>query len=437
MNDMTRRRTQDSDRAVRPLPDEPLRVRGVRSGPFGVLDIGSTKIACLIGRAESDGRLRALGFGWQKSRGIKSGGIIDLDEAEKAIRAAVGTAEEQADIRLKSVYVNLSCGQPESRLFNVQWPVDGRAVTADDIRRVVREARVRAMSEGRATIHVLPMSFSTDETIGVSDPRGLFCDTLTAQLHVVDAGSTALRTLSACLSRCELDIAALVSAPMAAGLASLVDDERELGATVVDMGGGTTTLAVFAEGQLLHTAHLPIGGIHVTNDIARGLSTSVAHAERLKALYGNCQGSPDDERELLPVPQVGEDEHQIAKIPRSMLISIIRPRLEEIFEMVKDRMETAGLGSAGGTRVVLTGGASQLGGVREIAAQMLERNVRLGRPGGLIGLPDSATSANFATLVGLLAFATGDGQTMQDINFETERGGGWLRGVVDFLKNRV
>lgn len=437
MNDMTRRRTQDSDRAVRPLPDEPLRVRGVRSGPFGVLDIGSTKIACLIGRAESDGRLRALGFGWQKSRGIKSGGIIDLDEAEKAIRAAVGTAEEQADIRLKSVYVNLSCGQPESRLFNVQWPVDGRAVTADDIRRVVREARVRAMSEGRATIHVLPMSFSTDETIGVSDPRGLFCDTLTAQLHVVDAGSTALRTLSACLSRCELDIAALVSAPMAAGLASLVDDERELGSTVVDMGGGTTTLAVFAEGQLLHTAHLPIGGIHVTNDIARGLSTSVAHAERLKALYGNCQGSPDDERELLPVPQVGEDEHQIAKIPRSMLISIIRPRLEEIFEMVKDRMETAGLGSAGGTRVVLTGGASQLGGVREIAAQMLERNVRLGRPGGLIGLPDSATSANFATLVGLLAFATGDGQTMQDINFETERGGGWLRGVVDFLKNRV
>jgi cell division protein FtsA len=120
-----------------------------------------------------------------------------------------------------------------------------------------------------------------------------------------------------------------------------------------------------------------------------------------------------------------------------MLISIIRPRLEEIFEMVKDRMDTAGLGSAAGSRVVLTGGASQLGGVRELAAQILERNVRLGRPGGLIGLPDSATSANFATLVGLLAFASGDGQTMQDINFETERNGGWLRGVVDFLKNRV
>jgi cell division protein FtsA len=422
---------------ARPGPDEALRARHFKAGPFGVLDLGSSKIACLIGRAEADGRLRALGFGWQRSRGIKAGGIVDLDEAERAIRAAVGAAEDMADLRLKSVYVNLSCGQPESRLFNVQWPIDGRAVTTDDILRVVREAKQRAVSEGRATIHALPLCFSADETPGVTDPRGLFCETLTAQLHVVDAGNTALRSLSACLARCELGLAALVSAPLAAGLSSLVGDERELGATVIDMGGGTTTMAVFAEGQVLHTAQLPLGGIHVTNDIARGFSTSVAHAERLKALYGNVQGSPDDERELLPVPQVGEDEHQIVKIPRSMLISIIRPRLEEIFELVKDRLETAGLGRMGGTRVVLTGGASQLGGVRELSGQILDRHVRLGRPGPMIGLPDSASAANFSTLVGLLAFATGEGQTMQDINFDAERRMGWFRGVVDFLKNRV
>ena len=191
MNDMSRR-AQSPERGARPPPDEALRVRSVRSGPFGVLDIGSTKIACLIGRAESDGRLRALGFGWQKSRGIKSGGIVDLDEAERAIRAAVGTAEEQADIRLKSVYVNLSCGQPESRLFNVQWPVDGRAVTADDVRR--RGARGACARGLRGTRHdpCVAAEFSTDETVGVTDPRGLFCDTLTAQLHVVDAGNTAL-----------------------------------------------------------------------------------------------------------------------------------------------------------------------------------------------------------------------------------------------------
>jgi cell division protein FtsA len=224
---------------------------------------------------------------------------------------------------------------------------------------------------------------------------------------------------------------------MASGLATLVGDERELGATVIDMGGGTTTLAVFAEGQLLHTAQLPVGGMHVTNDIARMLSTSVAHAERLKALYGNVQGSPDDERELLPVPQVGEDEHQIAKIPRSLLISVIRPRVEEIFEMVKDRLETSGLGRAGGNRVVLTGGASQLGGVRELAAQMLERHVRLGKPNAMTGLPDSATAPNFATLAGLLHFATGDGQTMHDIDFETEREAGWFIRFVNSLKNRL
>lgn len=432
MNDMSRRTLPPPPSAGEPIP----RTRPQRSGPFGVLDIGSTKIACMIGRAESDGRLRALGFGWQKGRGVKSGGIVDIEDAERAIRAAVGTAEDQADMRLKSVIVNLSCGQPESHLFNVQWPVDGRAVTADDIRRVVREARLRAAADGRETIHALPLGFATDETPGIADPRGLYCDTLTAQLHVVDAAATALRTLGACLERCELEISMMVSAPFAAGLATLVADERELGATVIDMGGGTTSMAVFAEGQVLHTAQLPVGGIHVTNDIARLLSTTVAHAERLKTLYGNAQSSPDDERELLPVPMVGEEEHQIAKVPRSALISIIRPRMEEIFELVRDRLETSGLGRASGERVVLTGGASQLVGARELAAQILNRQVRLGRPAGLIGLPDAATGPNFATLAGLLAFATGDGQTMHDIDFSPDRPSGLIGKIVGFFKER-
>ena len=160
--------------------------------------------------------------------------------------------------------------------------------------------------------------------------------------------STALRSLGACIARCDLDIGELVSAPMAAGLATLVADERELGATVIDMGGGTTGMAVFAEGQLLHTAQLPVGGVHVTNDLARLLSTPVAHAERLKTLYGNVQSSPDDEREMLPVPLVGEEEHQIAKVPRSMVVNIIRPRLEETFEMVKERLDGSGLTRAAG-----------------------------------------------------------------------------------------
>jgi cell division protein FtsA len=434
MNDMSRR--------VLPPPaldpEEPERPRGGRSGPFGVLDIGSTKIVCLIGRTESDGRLRVLGFGWHKGKGVRGGGIVDLEEAERAIRAAVGQAEDMADTTLRSVIVNLTCGQPESRLFNVQWPIGaGRAVEEPDIRRVITEGRVRAVVDGREIIHTLPLSFSTDETDRVADPRGLYCTTLSARLHVIDAAVSALRSLGACIARCDLDIAELVSAPMAAGLAALVEDERELGATIIDMGGGTTGMAVFAEGQLLHTAQLPVGGVHVTNDLARLLSTPVAHAERLKALYGNVQSSPDDEREMLPVPLVGEEEHQIAKVPRSMLVSIIRPRIEETFEMVKDRLETSGLARAAGNRVVLTGGACQLAGVRELAARILNRQVRLGRPAALRGLPDSASSPAFATATGLLAWAAGEGRNMHDIELEPERPTGLFRRFVNFLKDRV
>nr|WP_148360260.1 cell division protein FtsA [Acidisphaera rubrifaciens] len=422
-------------------PEEPQRSRGARHGLFGVLDIGTTKIACLIGRTETDGTLRVVGFGWQRGRGVRGGSITDLEEAERAIRACVGQAEDMADTRLRNVIVNLTCGQPESRLFNVQWPVTqggaGRAVDDADIRRVCQEGRSRAAVDGREIIHSIPLTFSVDDTTGIADPRGLHCTTLTARLHVIDAATTALRSLGACIARCDLDIAELVSAPMAAGLATLVADERELGATVIDMGGGTTGMAVFAENQLMHTAQLPIGGAHVTNDLARILSTPVAHAERLKTLFGNVEGSPDDERELLPVPLVGEEDHQMAKVPRSMIVNIIRPRLEETFEMVRDRLDSSGLARAAGSRVVLTGGACQLSGAREMAARILNRQVRLGRPHGLRGLPDSASGPAFATAAGLLAWATGEGQTMQDIDMGAERPPGLLRRIVDFLRDRM
>jgi cell division protein FtsA len=431
MNDLSRRILPPGDET------EPPRLRGRASGPFGVLDIGTTKIVCIIGRVESDGSTRVLGFGWQRGRGVRGGGITDIEEAERAIRAAVGQAENEADIRLRAVTVNLSCGQPESRLFNVQWPVGGRAVAEADLRRVMLEGRARAVSEGRDIIHALPLSFSADDAQGVADPRGLHCETLTARLHVVDALKTALLTLGAAVARCDLDVAEMVSAPMAAGMATLVEDERQLGATVIDMGGGTTGVAVFAEGQLLHTAQLPVGGVHVTNDIARVLSTTVSHAERLKTLYGSAHASPDDEREMLPVPLVGEEEHQIAKVPRSMVVNIIKPRLEETFEMVKERLEGSGLSRAAGTRVVLTGGASQLSGVREMAARILGRQVRQGRPAAPRGLPDSASGPAFAAAVGLLAWAAGAGRQLADIDLDVEHGGGLFRRIVNFLRERV
>jgi cell division protein FtsA len=419
-------------------PDPPPRPRPLKTGPFGVLDVGSTKVCCLIGRVEGDGVIRVIGSGLQASKGVRAGGIIDLDAAEQAMRRALADAEEQSNHRLRGVTVNLTCGQPESRLFNVQWPVGGRAVTEQDIRRVVQEGRNRSAADGRETIHVLPLVFSVDDTPGVADPRGLHCEQLSARLHVVDAGATAIQNLMATLERCELDLLELVSAPMAAGLATLVEDERQLGATVIDMGGGTTGMAVYSEGQLLHTSYLPVGGGHVTNDIARVLSTPVSHAERLKTLYGNAQASPDDEREMLPIPLVGEEEHQFHRVPRSEVVKIVRPRLEETFEMVRARLEAAGLAREAGNRVVLTGGASQLSGAREMASRVLDRQVRLGKPVHVRGLPEVASGPAFSTAAGLLTWASGMGRQLSDIDMTEDEGPTTLlRRFINFLRDRV
>jgi cell division protein FtsA len=203
------------------------------------------------------------------------------------------------------------------------------------------------------------------------------------------------------------------------------------------MGGGTTGMAVFAENHLLHTEQLPLGGLHVTRDIASVLSTTVNAAERLKTLWGSALVSPDDEHELLPVPLVGEDEHQIAKVPRSMVVKIIRPRLEETFELVRQRLDASGLGRVAGHRVVLTGGASQLAGVREMAAEMLGRQVRLGKPAPLRGLPDSAQGPAFATAVGLLSWSAGEGRRLPDLDLESPQPRGLIGRIVAFLRDRV
>ena len=419
----------------------PRRRRNARSGTFGVLDIGSTKIVCVIARVENSGgdhpEPRALGFGWQRARGVRAGSVVDLEEVEGAIRAAVGQAEEMADTQLRGAVVNLSCGQPESRHQRIQWPIGGRAVTEADLRAILGEGQRRSVEDGRETVHAFPLGFAVDATPGAEDPRGMVCDTLGARLHLVDAAQTSLRNLGACLLRCDLEVEELVSAPFAAGLATLVEDEKQLGATVIDMGGGTTTMAVFGDGHLLHTAQLPVGGWNVTNDLARGLSTPLVHAERLKTLHGGVLSAPDDEKEWLPVPLVGEDEDHIARIPRAMVVNIIQPRLEETFELARDRLAAAGLTQELGRRVVLTGGASQLVGARELAARVLDRQVRLGRPHAVRGLPETASGPAFAATLGLIAWGAGEGRPLFDTLPGAERPPGKFRRLVDWLRDRA
>ncbi|MDB5370408.1 MAG: ftsA [Roseomonas sp.] len=418
-------------------PSPNLKRKRARSGPYGVLDIGSSMVVCLIARVECDGRPRVLGYGWQRARGVKGGNIVDLQEAEHAIRAAVAQAEEMADLKLSGAIVNLSCGQPASRLMNIQWPIGGRAVTEADLRAVLSEGRRRAHDEGRETVHAATLGFTIDSTPGVEDPRGMMCETLGVKLHLVDASSAALRNLGLCLAGCDLEVEELVSAPFAAALAVLVEDEKQLGATVIDMGGGTTGIAVYGEGHLLHTAQLPVGGWQVTNDVARGLATPIGHAERMKTLHGSCMGGGNDVKEMLSVPQVGEDEDQLAQVSRATVVNIIKPRLEETLELVRDRLEAAALDREAGARVVLTGGASQLVGVRDMAARILDRPVRIGRPQPVPGLPESALGPDFATTLGLLSWGAGEGRPLLDLDPGPDRNGGRFLRFVNWLRERV
>jgi cell division protein FtsA len=421
------------------LPGRRLALGRARPGVFGVLDIGSNKIICVIARIESDGAPRALGFGWQKARGVKAGSVVDMEEAEGAIRAAVAQAEQMADTLLKGVIVNLACGQPQSRSHHIEWPIGGRAVTEADLRSILHEGVRRTQGEGREVVHCFPAGFTVDETGGVEDPRQMVCERLRARLHVVDAASHALFNLGQTLHRCELEAEEMISSPFAAGLATLVDDERELGAVCVDMGAGTTSLACFAEGKLLHTAQLPVGGWQVTNDLARVLSTPIGHAERLKTMHGSVLLGGEDRGEMLPIPLVGEEEDQIARVPREMIVKIIRPRLEETFELLRDRLEASGLPLELRRRVVLTGGAAQLIGARELAGIVLGREVtvRLGRPRQVRGLPETAQGPAFSGAIGLLAWAAGEGRPLLDIAPGPPPSGGWLRRVANWMRERL
>jgi cell division protein FtsA len=286
-------------------------------------------------------------------------------------------------------------------------------------------------------VHAFPLGFSVDATPGVDDPRGMICETVNARVNIVDAASASLRNLAAGLGRCDMEVQELVSAPYAAGLATLVEDEKQLGCTVIDMGGGTTSLAVFQEGQLVHAAQIPLGGIRVTSDLAQCLSTPMADAEQLKVKFGSVHEAPQDEKEWLHVPQMGEEADQIARVPRAMVVRIIRPRLEETFELVRNRLEAAGVTQEMGRRVVLCGGASQLVGVRELAAQVLDRQVRLARPHQVRGLPEIASGPAFAVAAGMLAWANGEGRPLFDLDPGSVSTPGLFHRLVHWFRERV
>jgi cell division protein FtsA len=392
---------------------------------FAALDIGSSKVACFIARADKEGPPRVIGIGHQLSEGIRNGAVSNIEALQRSISQAVATAEQMAGDNIDRITVNVSGSLLHSQTVGIELPLNGRTVNDNDLQRIVAQGQTLAPDEehGHALelIHTLPVHYTLDDQKGIRDPIGMTGSLLQTQLHLVSATFGPVRTLVTAIARCHLEVDKLVAAPYASGLACLVEDEMDLGSLVIDMGAGTTSFAIFFDGNLVYCDGIPVGGAHVTNDIARGLTTSVVNAERMKTLYGNAVPSAMDDREVIDVPQIGEEAPENANhVSKSQLIRIIQPRLEEIFELVRARFEKSGCVEAAGRRVVLTGGASQMPGVRELAQRVLDRHVRLGRPlrvarphsptsksgiASFTGLAEATSGPAFATTAGLLAVA--------------------------------
>jgi cell division protein FtsA len=400
-----------------------------RSGVVTVLDIGSSKVCCMIARLRpaEDGQLlrrthqaQVIGIGHQKSRGVKSGVVVDLDKAEQSVRLAVDAAERMAGLTVDSLIVNVAAGRLRSETFAASINLGGHEVEAGDIKRVLAAGAKQALKSEREVVHSLPTSFSLDGERGIRDPRGMVGAQLGVDMHVLTGDAAPLRNLELCVNRAHLSVERMVATPYASGLAALVEDELEMGAACIDMGGGTTTISVFADGKFAFADSIPVGGSHVTMDLARGLSTRLEHAERLKVMHGSALPGSADDRDVVSVQPIGTDDAEVPiQVPRSAMTRIIRARIDETLELVRDRLNQSGYGNAVGKRVVLTGGSSQLAGLPEAARRVLGRNVRVGRPLGVAGLPEAAKGPAFSAPVGLLIYP-------QVASFESSQGKGTL-----------
>ncbi|WP_333592651.1 cell division protein FtsA [Brevundimonas sp.] len=378
-----------------------------RAPVVAALDLGHSKVSCFIMRPDgvrhADRTIRVAGASHVQSKGIKGGGVINLEEAAGAIGHAVERAERAAGAPVSGVVVTTAVGQMASHRLRAQVSLGAKPVDDADLARAIGMALAQLKLPNRRPIHVLPVSWSVDGARGVHDPRSMRGGSLGLDLLVVSMAESAFSTLSHCLELAHLDLQGVVAAPVVTSLAALEDDEMDLGCVCIDMGGGVTSAAVWGGRSLLHVESLGVGGDHVTADIARGLSTSRAGAERLKTLHGSAMASANEDREMLEAPPRGEDPSAgPVVVPRSMLKTVIAPRVEETLELMRDRLRDKGALVDPGASVVLTGGASQLNGVRELAVRVFDRPVRLGKPQRAPHLADAASGPAFCASAGVL-----------------------------------
>ncbi|MDT8344445.1 MAG: cell division protein FtsA [Thermohalobaculum sp.] len=397
----------------------------IKRGRIGVIDIGSSKITCLVLRLDPSrlaeargtdqlgtslfGAIEVVGARTVQSRGVKRGEIVDMDEAARAIRLALLTAEKMAAPRVErvdQVIVSFSGGRPQSFSTVGETETETGQVSERDISAALAEAPEPPLGEGRQVLHAQPVEITLDHQSGITDPRGMTGRNLSIAVHVMTVAARPLANLMECVRRCDLDLAGVVNSAYAASLSALVEDEQRTGAVCIDMGGGSTAFSVFLRDHLICVDQIRFGGDHITADIASGLMMRQITAERIKTLYGGVIPTGADDRDLIDAPRIGEEEApERRQISRSALIGVIRPRVEETFRLLRARLAEIGVDQMPGSSYVLTGAASQLPGVDEMATRILGRRPRIGRPLRIAGLPQSLSGPDSSAAVGLAIYA--------------------------------
>lgn len=372
-----------------------------RHGIVGALDIGTSKVCCMVA-ALDQGAPALIGLGHQRSRGLKSGMVVDAEEAERAVRAAVGQAERMAGVSLDRIILSVNCGRMRSASFAARAGVEGQTVRASDIDRILAGGAAYLDRAGRTVVQMLRSDWHLDSAPGIADPRGLAGRELSIDLTAVTADDGPVRNLLGVVERSHMVAEHLVAAPYASAIAVATEEERRLGTLVVDMGAGLTSFAAFAEGRLVYIDSVPVGGNHVTFDIARELVTTVQEAERIKTLYGTLVKAASNESEVFAYPVVGEEEGATHHASKALVRDIACTRIDGLIDLVVERMSDAGFGELLARRVLLTGGASQFPGLDQAWSARLGCATRLARPLPIGRMPASMCSSAFSTLIGLV-----------------------------------
>ena len=420
----------ESQRAMRNM-----RQAAMQRGVIAILDVGTSKIACLILRFDgpqilADGvgpmagqsGFRVIGAATTQSRGVRFGEIMAMAETERAIRTAVQAAQSMAQVRVDHVIACLSGARPRSYGLDGTVELTAEKVTEADIGRVLAACELPDIGAGRHVLHAQPVNFALDHRTGLADPRGQIGNRLTCDMHLLSVDGTAIRNLIHAIGRCDLEVAGLASSAYVAGVSSLVEDELELGAACIDLGGGAAGVSIFMKKHMIYADCVRLGGVHVTQDISMGLQVAMSTAERMKTVYGGLVATGIDDRELIPIGgDTGDWEHDRRKVSRAELIGIMRPRVEEILEEVRGRLDAAGFEHLPSRQIVLTGGGSQIPGLDALATRILGSQVRLGRPLRVQGLPQAATGPDFAASVGLALFAANPQDEWWDFELPAER----------------